>query len=82
MTETTNGRWTSDEDDLFRQMAEASTRPEVIAATLNRPVRAIRARAYTIGLPLKWFKLKPPAERRVDRGKAPCGRTASGTNST
>jgi hypothetical protein len=39
-------------------MAEANTRPEVIAAKLDRSVHAIKARAYTIGLPLKWFKLK------------------------
>ena len=39
-------------------MAEANTRPEVIAAKLNRSVRAIKARAYRIGLPLKWSKLK------------------------
>ena len=40
-------------------MAEANTRPEVIASKLNRSVHAIKARAYVIGLPLKWFKLKP-----------------------
>jgi hypothetical protein len=39
-------------------MAEANIRPELIAAKLNRSVHAIKARAYTIGLPLKWFKLK------------------------
>jgi hypothetical protein len=44
------------EDDLFRKMAEANTRPEMIAEELNRSVHAIKARAYTIGLPLKWFK--------------------------
>jgi len=39
-------------------MAEANTRPEIIAAKLNRSVHAIEARAYTIGLRLKRFKLK------------------------
>ena len=39
-------------------MAEANTRPEVIAAKLNRSVHAIKARAYTFALPLKWVKLK------------------------
>jgi hypothetical protein len=39
-------------------MAEANTRPEIIAEKLNRSVNAIKARAYTIGLPLKWFKMK------------------------
>jgi Myb-like DNA-binding domain len=58
MVEIRSNRWTSREDDLFQTMAEANTRPEVIAAKLNRSVHAIKARAYTIGLPLKWFKLK------------------------
>jgi hypothetical protein len=53
-----SNRWTPEEDALFRSMAEASTGPEVIAAKLNRSVHAVRARAYVIGLPLKWFKLK------------------------
>jgi hypothetical protein len=51
-------QWTPQEDDLFRRMAKANTSPEVIAAKLNRSVRAIKARAYRIGLPLKWSKLK------------------------
>jgi hypothetical protein len=51
-------RWTPQEDVLFRRMAEANTRPEVIAAKLNRSVRAIKARSNMIGLPLKWSKLK------------------------
>jgi hypothetical protein len=48
-------RWTPEEDALFRSMAEASTRPEMIAAKLNRSVHAVGARACAIGLPLKWF---------------------------
>jgi hypothetical protein len=51
-------RWTPQEDALFRKIAEANTRPEAIAAKLNRSVHAIKARAYMIGLPLKWSKLK------------------------
>jgi len=50
------------EDDAFRKMAEANIRPELIAAKLNRSVHAIKARAYVIGLPLKWFKLKAKAK--------------------
>jgi hypothetical protein len=53
-----NRRWTPQEDALFRRMAEANTRPEIIAAKLKRSIHAIKARAYTIGLPLKWFKMK------------------------
>jgi hypothetical protein len=45
-------------------MAEANTRPEMIAAKLNRSVHAVKARAYTIGLPLKWFKLKATGKSR------------------
>ena len=51
-------RWTSQEDDLFRSMAEAGARPELIAAKLKRSVPAIKTRAYAIGLPLKWYKMK------------------------
>ena len=35
-TENRNNRWAPEEDDLFRKMAEAGIRPEVIAAKLNR----------------------------------------------
>ena len=69
MMDTRNSRWTPEDDEFFRRMAEVSTRPEIIAAKLNRPVHAVRARAYTIGLPLKWFKLKPPAEGDRISGK-------------
>ena len=58
MVESRSSRWTPQEDALFRKMAEANAVPEIIAAKLNRSVDALRARAYTIGLPLKWFKLK------------------------
>jgi hypothetical protein len=36
MIDTRSNRWTSSEDDAFRKMAEANTRPELIAAELNR----------------------------------------------
>jgi hypothetical protein len=58
MIDTRSNRWTPMEDDRFRKMAEASIRPELIAEELNRSVHAIKARAYAIGLPLKWFKPK------------------------
>jgi hypothetical protein len=53
-------------------MAEANVRPDIIAVKLNRTVHAVKARAYMIGLPLKWFKLKakrndgPSARRHPD----------------
>jgi hypothetical protein len=62
MVESRNNRWTPQEDALFRKMAEANTRPEIIATKLNRSVHALKARAYAIGLPLKWFKLKAKAK--------------------
>jgi len=58
MVEIRTNRWTPLEDDLFRRMAEANARPELIAAKLNRSVHALKARAYAIGLRLKWFKVK------------------------
>ena len=62
MVERRSNRWTPQEDDLFREMAEASTRPEIIATRLNRSIHAVKARAYAIGLPLKWFKVKAKAK--------------------
>ena len=56
MVESHSGRWTPQEDALFRQMAEANVRPDIIAVKLNRTVHAVKARAYMIGLPLKWEK--------------------------
>ncbi len=58
MVEIRGSRWTPQEDALLRRMAEANVRPDIIAAKLNRTVHAVKARAYKIGLPLKWFKLK------------------------
>jgi hypothetical protein len=58
MAATRSNRWTPSDDDAFRKMAEAKIRPELIAEKLNRSVHAIKARAYAIGLPLKWFKVK------------------------
>jgi hypothetical protein len=60
------GSLTQDQLSPFAARAEgkgkivvtANTSPEVIAAKLNRSVRAIKARSYMIGLPLKWSKLK------------------------
>jgi hypothetical protein len=58
MVEIRGSRWTPQEDALLRRMAEANVRPDIIAVKLNRTVHAVKARAYMIGLPLKWFKLK------------------------
>ncbi len=58
MGEYRSERWTPEQDDLLRRMAEANADPATIAAKLNRSVRALKLRGYAIGLPLKWFKLK------------------------
>jgi hypothetical protein len=58
MVEIRGSRWTPQEDALLRRMAKANVRPDIIAVKLNRTVHAVKARAYMIGLPLKWFKLK------------------------
>jgi hypothetical protein len=52
-------RWTTDEDHQFRMWAEVNVPPEVIATKLKRSIPALKARAYAIGLPLKWFRPKP-----------------------
>jgi hypothetical protein len=76
MVETHSRPWTPQEDDLFRRLADENIGAETIAEELKRSVPALRARAYAIGLPLKWFKLKreaagvppidppPPVQRR------------------
>jgi hypothetical protein len=45
MVEIRSNRWTPREDDLFRRMAEANTRPELIATKLDRSVTRLRDRA-------------------------------------
>jgi hypothetical protein len=45
MVEKRDTRLTPKADDLFRRMAEANTRPELIAAKLNRSVHDIKTRA-------------------------------------
>jgi hypothetical protein len=42
-------------------LADENIGAETIAEELKRSVPALRARAYAIGLPLKWFKLKREA---------------------
>jgi hypothetical protein len=63
MVESRGNRWTPQEDDLFRRMAEANFRPALITAKQICP-RGQGARAYAIGLPLKWFRLKEKGEMR------------------
>jgi hypothetical protein len=51
--------WTSEEDNLFRELADMQIAPEIIATKMDRSVQALKTRAYTLGLPRKWFKRKP-----------------------
>jgi hypothetical protein len=50
MVEIRGSRWTPQDG--------RGDRPDFIAVKLSRTVHAVKARAYMIGLPLKWFKLK------------------------
>jgi len=68
MAVTRSKQWTAEEDNLFRRMAGANVPPEVIAAKMNRTVSALKARAYTIGLPLKWFRPRPPTPKSTANG--------------
>src|SRR6266404_7816721 len=67
MVELRGSRWTTQEDALLRGMAEANIRPDIIAVKLNRTIHAVKARAYLIGLPLKWFKLKAKKAKGNER---------------
>src|SRR6266436_10280182 len=70
MVESRSSRWTPQEDALFRQMAEANVRPEIIATKLNRTVHAVKARAYMIGLPLRWFLSNLRGSARASRSRS------------
>ena len=54
--------WTSEEDNLFRELADKHIAPEIIATELDRSVQALKIRAYALGLPRKWFKRKSEKE--------------------
>jgi hypothetical protein len=60
MTTTRNNRWTPAEDNAFRKVAQANIHTELIAAKLNRSVRAIKARAYAIGRVFRHRTRCPP----------------------
>ncbi|MBR0740721.1 hypothetical protein JQ581_27685 [Bradyrhizobium liaoningense] len=52
----TANRWTSREDDLFRQLVNSRASSRSIALALNRTEDELKKRGYLLGLPLKWFK--------------------------
>ena len=57
MIDTRSNRWTPTEDDVFRKMAEANIRPELIAEELIGRFTLSR-HAPMQSDPLKWFKAK------------------------
>lgn len=46
-------KWTADEHERLKALAEAGWRPEEIAADLNRSEPAVRARAWQHGITLR-----------------------------
>jgi len=48
--------WTRQEDERFWDLVAAGAATETIAAALKKTNAELRRRAYTLGLPLKWFK--------------------------
>ena len=52
----TANRWTSREDDRFRQLVNSRASSRSIAQVLNRTEDELKKRGYLLGLPLKWFK--------------------------
>lgn len=48
-------KWTTEDDELFRNLVNAKASPEDIAAKFGCSVQALKTRGYQIGLPLKWF---------------------------
>jgi hypothetical protein len=49
-------RWTTQDNERFRELVSAGLPPDTIAQRLGRSVDQLRKRAYMIGLPRKWFK--------------------------
>jgi len=51
-------RWTTHDNDQFRELVSAGLSPDAIAERLGRSVEQLKMQGYTIGLPRKWFKAK------------------------
>ena len=56
-----SGRWTSEEDEVLREMALNTGSPLDIAMQLRRSLPSVRARADRLGIPLGF--LKPTEDR-------------------
>jgi hypothetical protein len=48
-----NPRWTAEEDDRLRRLAEEGQSTAVIAERLKRKITAVWSRAYKLGISLK-----------------------------
>jgi hypothetical protein len=46
-------RWTAEEHERLKSMAEAGMRPDEIASSLERSEKAVRARAWQHGIALR-----------------------------
>ncbi|KRP93180.1 hypothetical protein AOQ72_26470 [Bradyrhizobium yuanmingense] len=51
-------RWTADEHERLKALAEAGRRPDEIAAELNRSEAAVRVRAWQHGIALRGVSQK------------------------
>ncbi|MCK1358926.1 hypothetical protein IVB28_08850 [Bradyrhizobium sp. 199] len=51
-------RWTADEHERLKAMAEAGRRPDEIARELNRSEAAVRVRAWQHGIALRTVTAK------------------------
>jgi len=58
-------RWTAEEHERLKALAESGMRADEIAATLSRSEKAVRARAWQHGITLKLLAPKPGTPRRL-----------------
>lgn len=57
-------RWTAEEHERLKAMAESGMRADEIASTLARSEKAVRARAGQHGITLKLLTSKSPTPKR------------------
>ncbi len=50
--------WTAQEDERLRELAVSGANPSEIAAKLNRTDSAVKARAYSLRVGLRRFRVK------------------------
>lgn len=57
-------RWTAEEHERLRTLAEAGMRPDEIASALARSEKAVRARAWQYGIALRLIAPKTSSSQR------------------